>query len=157
MFRKILILLGTLGVTAAHADPADRSVITIRHMEATPDEVIQAFVDSDDLTAWWQVTRSLVEPEKGGVWSIAWDDWGEEKTHHSWSGVISDIGPGLPEDQLEAVFEPFRRHETSRSRDTGGTGLGLAIARTVIRAHGGEVTLRNRQNRGLMAIVELPL
>ncbi|MDA7429199.1 ATP-binding protein [Primorskyibacter aestuariivivens] len=70
---------------------------------------------------------------------------------------ISDNGPGLPEDQLEAVFEPFRRLETSRSRDTGGTGLGLAIARTVIRAHGGEVTLQNRKAGGLKATVELPL
>ena len=106
MFRKILILLGALGFTAANADPADRSVKTIRHMEATPDEVIQAFVDSGDLTAWWQVTRSLVEPEKGGVWSIAWDDWGEEKTHHSWSGVISDIGPGRLMIDAMVMIEP---------------------------------------------------
>ena len=71
--------------------------------------------------------------------------------------TISDNGPGLPEDQLGAVFEPFRRFETSRNRETGGTGLGLAIARTVIRGHGGEVTLRNRRNGGLLATVELPL
>ncbi len=70
---------------------------------------------------------------------------------------ISDNGPGLPEDQLEAVFEPFRRLENSRSRETGGAGLGLAIARTVIRGHGGEVTLRNRQGGGLDAVVRLPL
>lgn len=70
---------------------------------------------------------------------------------------ISDNGPGLPEDQLEAVFEPFRRLETSRSRETGGTGLGLSIARTVIRGHGGEVTLQNRRTGGLKATVELPL
>ncbi|MDA3858545.1 MAG: ATP-binding protein [Roseovarius sp.] len=48
--------------------------------------------------------------------------------------TITDHGPGLPEDQLEAVFEPFYRHETSRNRDTGGAGLGLAIARSAIRA-----------------------
>ncbi len=70
---------------------------------------------------------------------------------------ISDNGPGLPEDQLEAVFEPFRRLETSRNRNTGGNGLGLAIARTVIRAHGGDVTLCNRGTGGLTAKVELPL
>ncbi|KNG95030.1 histidine kinase [Pseudaestuariivita atlantica] len=70
---------------------------------------------------------------------------------------ISDNGPGLPEDQLEAVFEPFRRLEASRSRDTGGSGLGLAIARTILRAHGGDVILRNRETGGLIASVELPL
>ena len=71
--------------------------------------------------------------------------------------TVSDHGPGLPQDQLAAVFEPFRRHETSRSRDTGGAGLGLAIARTVVRAHGGEVTLANRPGGGLTATVRLPL
>ncbi|EAQ24893.1 ATP-binding protein [Roseovarius sp. 217] len=69
---------------------------------------------------------------------------------------IADKGPGLPADQLEAVFEPFVRLEVSRSRDTGGVGLGLAIARTIIQAHGGTVTLRNRPEGGVEAVVTLP-
>lgn len=69
---------------------------------------------------------------------------------------IADEGPGLPEDQLDAVFEPFVRFEGSRSRDTGGVGLGLAIARTIIQAHGGGVTLRNRPEGGVEAVVTLP-
>ncbi len=71
--------------------------------------------------------------------------------------TIADTGPGLPEDQLQAVFEPFVRFETSRSRDTGGAGLGLAIARTIVQAHGGEVHLHNRQEGGLEAVLRLPL
>jgi signal transduction histidine kinase len=71
--------------------------------------------------------------------------------------AIADTGPGLPDDQLEAVFEPFVRFEPSRSRDTGGVGLGLAIARTIIQAHGGTVTLRNVPNGGLEAMVRLPI
>jgi hypothetical protein len=70
--------------------------------------------------------------------------------------TIADNGPGLPADQLEAVFEPFVRFESSRSRDTGGVGLGLAIARTIIQAHGGTVKLRNRQEGGVEAVVTLP-
>jgi len=70
--------------------------------------------------------------------------------------AISDTGPGLPDDQLEAVFEPYVRLEGSRSRDTGGVGLGLAIARTIIQAHGGTVTLGNLPGGGLVAIVRLP-
>ncbi len=69
---------------------------------------------------------------------------------------ISDRGAGLPDDQLEAVFEPYVRLEGSRSRDTGGVGLGLAIARTIIQAHGGSVTLRNMPGGGLEASVRLP-
>jgi signal transduction histidine kinase len=71
--------------------------------------------------------------------------------------TIADKGPGLPDDQLEAVFEPFVRLEGSRSRDTGGVGLGLAIARTIIQAHGGTVLLRNAVDGGLEAVVRLPI
>lgn len=61
---------------------------------------------------------------------------------------IADKGPGLPDDQLEVVFEPFVRLEGSRNRDTGGVGLGLAIARTIVQAHGGSVILRNLPGGG---------
>ena len=71
--------------------------------------------------------------------------------------TIADEGPGLPEEELERVFEPFYRVESSRNRDTGGTGLGLSIARDIIQAHGGAITLRNRTDRsGLEARVTLP-
>jgi len=68
---------------------------------------------------------------------------------------IADEGPGLPEDQLEQVFEPFYRLEASRSRDTGGAGLGLPLARNIARAHGGDLVLRNRPGGGLEAILTL--
>ena len=71
--------------------------------------------------------------------------------------VVDDDGPGIPEQDMEAVFLPFRRLETSRNRETGGTGLGLTIARSVARAHGGDVVLRNRPQGGLRAEIVLPL
>lgn len=69
---------------------------------------------------------------------------------------IDDHGPGIPEAELEQMFEPFRRGETSRNRATGGAGLGLAIARNLARAHGGDVTLENRPEGGLRASLTLP-
>jgi signal transduction histidine kinase len=70
--------------------------------------------------------------------------------------TIDDDGPGIPVGELENVFAPFYRVESSRNRETGGTGLGLAVARTAIRANGGDVTLANRQSGGLTATVTLP-
>ncbi|PWC28123.1 ATP-binding protein [Teichococcus aestuarii] len=70
---------------------------------------------------------------------------------------VEDDGPGIPEESLETVFQPFRRLETSRNRETGGTGLGLPIARNILRAHGGDVVLRNRPGGGLTALVTLPV
>ena len=69
---------------------------------------------------------------------------------------VADEGPGIPEEMLERVFEPFYRLESSRNRDTGGTGLGLSIARDVVQTHGGSITLRNRPEGGLIAELRLP-
>jgi len=69
---------------------------------------------------------------------------------------VRDEGPGVPPDQLERVFEPFYRVESSRNRDTGGTGLGLSIARDIAQAHGGSLILRNLPDRGLEAVLTLP-
>lgn len=69
--------------------------------------------------------------------------------------AVLDRGPGIPEDQLEAVLQPFHRLEQSRSRDTGGTGLGLAIAHQLALATGGSLRLRNRSRGGLAAEVTL--
>lgn len=71
--------------------------------------------------------------------------------------TVSDDGPGLPEDELRTVFEPFQRGERSRNRETGGAGLGLAVARQAARAAGGEVTLMNRPGGGLEARLSIPL
>lgn len=65
--------------------------------------------------------------------------------------LVQDSGPGLPDDELHKVFEPFYRVEHSRSRDTGGAGLGLAIVRQIARSHGGDVELSNRVEGGLQA------
>ncbi|HVY66858.1 MAG TPA: ATP-binding protein, partial [Gammaproteobacteria bacterium] len=69
---------------------------------------------------------------------------------------VQDEGPGIPEDMLERVFEPFFRLESSRNADTGGVGLGLSIARDIAQSHGGSLTLRNRAPHGLEAVLRLP-
>lgn len=70
--------------------------------------------------------------------------------------LITDRGPGIPPEALQQVFSPFFRVEPSRNRSTGGMGLGLTSALAVIRAHGGDINLRNRQTGGLEVRVTLP-
>jgi len=69
---------------------------------------------------------------------------------------IHDNGPGIPEDKLEEVFKPFYRLENSRSRHTGGVGLGLSIARDMAIKQGGNISLRNAPQGGLIAELTLP-
>ncbi|MDQ1081622.1 cell wall metabolism sensor histidine kinase WalK [Pseudoroseomonas cervicalis] len=70
--------------------------------------------------------------------------------------LVRDAGPGLPQEALEQVFAPYYRMESSRNRASGGVGLGLTSARSIIRAHGGEVRLANRPGGGLEVHVTLP-
>lgn len=63
--------------------------------------------------------------------------------------LVQDNGPGLLEEEMQKVFEPFYRVEHSRNRETGGAGLGLAIVRQIARSHGGDVELSNRAEGGL--------
>lgn len=69
---------------------------------------------------------------------------------------VDDAGPGIPEEHMQAVLQPFHRLETSRNRDTGGTGLGLAIAEQLAAHLGGELQLANRSEGGLRATLVLP-
>ncbi|MEX5575882.1 ATP-binding protein [Pseudomonas lijiangensis] len=69
---------------------------------------------------------------------------------------VSDEGPGIPEADLERVFDPFYRVESSRNRNFGGVGLGLSAARGIARKHGGELSVSNRRSGGLVARLSLP-
>ena len=88
--------------------------------------------------------------------------YGSEANVHLTSGpqgvvlTVADKGPGIPAELHEQVFQPFFRVEGSRNRETGGTGLGLAIARTIARRHGGDVSLANGPEGGLVVTVALP-
>lgn len=69
---------------------------------------------------------------------------------------VTDTGPGIPADSLEAVFERFYRADQSRARQSGGSGLGLAIVRAIVEAHGGTVTAGNAPQGGAQFTVTLP-
>jgi len=70
--------------------------------------------------------------------------------------TVRDHGPGVPEDQLEELFEPFYRIADSRDRGSGGTGLGLSITQRAVRVHGGSVKAMNAADGGLVVEIRLP-
>jgi two-component system sensor histidine kinase CpxA len=70
---------------------------------------------------------------------------------------IADRGPGVPEEALTRLFEPFYRPEAARGRTTGGSGLGLAITKRCIEACNGTVTAQNREGGGLAVSISIPL
>jgi two-component system sensor histidine kinase CpxA len=70
---------------------------------------------------------------------------------------VLDRGPGVPEADLERIFEPFYRTDKSRDHRQDGQGIGLAITSRVTELHGGKVTARNRAEGGLEIAIELPL
>jgi two-component system sensor histidine kinase CpxA len=78
-----------------------------------------------------------------------------EKSAGGVSLCIADCGPGVPEEALPLLFDPFYRVEGSRSRDTGGAGLGLTIVKTCVEACGGSVSCRNRKPIGFEVLVRL--
>ncbi|MBA2711042.1 MAG: HAMP domain-containing protein [Tatlockia sp.] len=69
---------------------------------------------------------------------------------------IADNGPGVPEDQLEKIFNPFYRVDPSREKKTGGYGLGLSIAQQAIKLHNGYIKAMNRKNGGLLVRIVFP-
>jgi len=70
---------------------------------------------------------------------------------------VRDRGPGVPDEELDRLFEPFHRVSEARERSSGGVGLGLAITRRAVEWHGGTVTARNHPDGGLEVTIRLPV
>lgn len=71
--------------------------------------------------------------------------------------VVRDFGPGVDDDQIEKIFEPFHRVDEARLRSSGGVGLGLAIARRALEIHGGSLDARTHPTGGLEVVATLPI
>ena len=71
--------------------------------------------------------------------------------------MITDDGPGVPEDEIEQIFKPFYRVSQARDRESGGAGLGLAITENAIRQHHGKIVASNRETHGLQITITIPI
>jgi signal transduction histidine kinase len=95
------------------------------------------------------IDNAIRYTERGEV-AIGWETAGRNVEL-----IVQDTGPGIPEEQLERIFEPFYRIDPSRAY-TRGAGLGLSICRTIARAHGGEVSATTSE-LGATFVAALPL
>lgn len=107
-----------------------------------------------------ETLRSVVDNLLRNAISFSPDDsevWVDVSTDGTEAVVrVADHGPGVPDEQLTALFEPFFRVEESRDRERGGVGLGLAIAARAVQLHRGSIEARGRDGGGLEVIVRLP-
>jgi two-component system sensor histidine kinase CpxA len=159
------------GVDAAHIEQVDmrellEGVVADAQFEAESkgckarlDETLEAVVNGNGLllrSAIENVIRNAVRYTKPGTAveiSMLKD---AEKS----GGIIihvRDHGPGVPQEILPHLFEPFVRVEAARDRYSGGHGLGLAIADRAIRLYGGSIAARNEHDKGLNVLIHLPL
>ena len=70
--------------------------------------------------------------------------------------LIKDHGPGIQDDMIDKIFEPFVRTSGARERLTGGYGLGLTIAKRAINLHKGKITAQNNLKSGMSVLIQLP-
>lgn len=156
-----ILSLARLGRTDDTAEPTDISAL----IETVADEFTDmgadvSFTRSGRLTGNIRATlirralRNLIgnAVTYGKQAAVSVDKDGDRLVIH-----VDDAGPGIPDDQIVAMFEPFARAEKSRNRETGGSGLGLTLARAIVRDHGGDIVLENRTDGGLRASLILNL
>lgn len=107
----------------------------------------------------WRTMENLLrnalrhtDPEQGVELSLWTDGRGRELNM-----VVRDHGAGVPEEELEKIFQPFYRVQESRDRSSGGHGIGLAIAAAAVARHGGQIHASNAVGGGLSVRVSLPM
>jgi PAS domain S-box-containing protein len=98
------------------------------------------------------LTNAIKFTEPGGRVEMAWQAEGRWARIH-----VADTGRGIPQDKIEAIFEPFVQVDPALTRATEGTGLGLAISRDLARAMRGDLTARSTPGQGSVFTLTLPL
>lgn len=121
----VAVALLTLFGSAVFADEP-RTVEASVLLDASPEEAVDSFLDPGSLAGWWQVSRSHVDPRIGGVWAITWDDWGTEKTHHAWTGIIRElsatrlvIDPLVMDEPNRPLFAPLTLDVSAEAEGSG--------------------------------------
>lgn len=140
-------------------DVADRFSLQLQRKKVTMTLQVEknahtVFVDTDQIDQVLDnvVSNAVKYTSTGGSIMIA----AKRVDVHWIEIVVQDTGSGIPQADIERIFERFYRVDKGRSRSMGGTGLGLSIAREIIKAHGGDITLESEVGRGTKVSITLP-
>ncbi|OGI39747.1 MAG: hypothetical protein A2140_01140 [Candidatus Muproteobacteria bacterium RBG_16_62_13] len=151
--REPVDLTGLLSGVIADANYEART--SQRRVEFSAPAAVMAEGNGDLLqSAFENIVRNAVHhTAEGTAVTVALE---RDPSGSGWRVTVQDHGPGVPDDMLAKLFEPFVRVGDARDRASGGYGLGLAIARRAILAHGGEIRAGNSPRGGLRIEVRLP-
>jgi signal transduction histidine kinase len=140
-------------ITAQFVQTAEKKRITVEH--TISDDLPPVLADSNYLEI---VMRNLIDN------AIKYVDEGQGRIrvsafcyNETMRIDVEDNGIGIPQQDLDRIFERFYRVDRARSRQLGGTGLGLSIVKHIVLAHKGQIEVRSRVNRGSVFSVTLPL
>jgi signal transduction histidine kinase len=143
-----------LSATAAHVVERIRAEAELRRIQLSmTGEDVEVHADATRVA---QIVRNLLSnalrhtPEGGHI------EVAVRRESDQAIVTVSDTGPGIPEGELERIFERFYRVDPSRTRESGGAGLGLAIARRLVEAHGGRIHAGNVPGAGARFTFSLP-
>lgn len=129
---------------ADHNEVVLQARVTDAPIQADRDRLIQVMVNL--------LSNAIKYSPRGGIVEIA-----TRKNGRFMKVSVSDQGPGIPEEHLEAIFERFHQVSRADSKVKGGTGLGLAIARAIVTGHGGEISVESEKGKGSTFWFTLPL
>ncbi len=152
--------VGELVAAIAEDSEIEANTKNIRFTLDINGEFLVAANTNDLHSALENIVRNAIrytEPEK--TINISLKHLVDNENKSTYQLLVKDNGPGIPEEDLPYIFEPFYRVDPARNRKTGGYGIGLAIVKRVIAAHGGNVTAQNWRNSrgsGLIVTVTLP-
>jgi two-component system sensor histidine kinase CpxA len=145
--RRTAVDVGRVAERAVHREAPGSGKVAVE-----TDGELRVLADANLLErALANLIRNAIRYSNGASIEVsAWRDGPEDVVVS-----VADSGPGVPEEAIGKLFDPFFRLDASRSRETGGVGLGLAIVKNCVELCGGSVTCRNRQPHGLEVMLRL--
>jgi len=154
--RLTQVFVNLIGNALLHTPPEGTLRVLLAETEKPEDGMVDDETTHRLFDVFWRKGEKTQKPEEA--------TWRENKSTRSslrsggWVQIaVEDSGEGIPEEELEHIFDRFYRVDKARERENGGTGLGLAIAKEFIQAHGGVIQVQSKKGDGSCFRILLPV